>query len=83
MGTAIPDYLNILIKEKIVHPDDAESYRNYSNMLFSGESMAYQSQEAVAEGVYERFDVKSKFIYNENREPTEIFGTMKTFKSRI
>ncbi|MFI3254826.1 MAG: PAS domain-containing protein [Eubacteriales bacterium] len=78
----IPDFVNTFIKNGFVRPEDAQAYRDYSEKLMSGENMSYQIQAAVGVGRYEWFDVKSKFIYDENGEPTEIFGKMKNIQQQ-
>ncbi|MFI3250547.1 MAG: hypothetical protein R3Y07_06250, partial [Eubacteriales bacterium] len=78
----IPDFINSFIERKFVRPEDADAYREYSEKLLSGEAMEYQIQAAVGEGIYEWFDVKCKFIYDENGHPTEIFGMMENIQSK-
>lgn len=76
----IPHYIEVFIQQGFIRPEDAENYRKYNKKLLSGENMGYQIQAAVGVGVYEWFDVKSKFIYNEKGEPSEIFGTMENIQ---
>lgn len=78
----IPDYINTFIKNGFIRPEDADAYREYSEKLMSGENMSYEIQAAVGVGIYEWFDIKSKFIYDEKGEPTEIFGKMKNIQEK-
>lgn len=79
----IPDFLETMVRKKIVHPDMADDFRKDIDSLFSGEKMEYNILALVDDEKYEWFRIKGQFIRNEKGEPVEIFGAMENIQQRI
>lgn len=79
----IENFVDVFINGKIIHPDDVEIYREYTDKLFAGEELEFKIRSATEVGVYEWFNVKNTFIYNEQGVPIEIFGIMENIQNQV
>ncbi len=76
----IPDFMNTLINRKFIPEESAELYRSYARKLLAGEQMEFQIQLATSPMVYEWYNMKCQFIYNDKKKPCEIFGVLKNIQ---
>lgn len=82
LPTEIPNFIDVFIQSGFIRPEDSEKYRECTEKLLSGENMEYEIQASVGAGVYEWFNNKSEFIYNEKGEPIEIFGVIENIQKQ-
>lgn len=68
------DFSEVFIDKGFIHPDDVDGYRQCVAELIKGESSNYQARCIVAEGVYNWFDIRCEFIWDDAGNPMEIFG---------
>lgn len=76
----IPNFVETFIQSKFIRPEDEHKYRNYINRVLSGEAVEYEIQAAIGDGVYEWFNIKNEFIYNDKGEKVEVFGVMENIQ---
>lgn len=83
LPSEIPDFIETFIREKIIHPDCTEQFREDIRALLRREKMDYKVQLLVGEEKYEWFHVHCQCIYHEKAEPVEIFGKMQNIQKRM
>lgn len=78
----IPDFVNNFIENGVVHPDDGDAYRNFTDKIFAGENVDFEVRCAVGIDVFEWFNIKSTFIYDSDGLPIEVFGRSQNIQGR-
>ncbi|MFI3115967.1 MAG: diguanylate cyclase [Clostridia bacterium] len=80
VSTEIVNFVDTFIENEFIHPEDCEIYRKYTDDLFNGICKEIDIRSAIDVGVFEYFNIKSQFIYDENGIPSEVFGTMENIQ---
>lgn len=80
--TEIPDYVNYMISNNLVHPDDQKRYFAYTEDLFSGINREIKVRSAVDVGVYEWFHIKSRYIKDASGNNVEVFGKLENIQQQ-
>lgn len=78
----IPNYIDRFIDEKFIHPDYAEEFRSYSEKLLQGEQQEHILKARASDEEYEWFHIKSSFVYDNQNNLVEIFGTMENIQQK-
>lgn len=81
--TEIPNFVETMIEQKLVYPDDVERFREYNDILFSGKDAEIKIRSAIDKDVFEWFHITSRFIRDKDGKITEIFGTMENIQKQI
>ncbi len=76
----MPDHLNTLVKEKLVHPEDAEQYINDVTEWYSDKRDVITARFVLDGDEYKWYSIKSKKLYDSNGEFKEIFGRMRNIQ---
>lgn len=76
IGNVIPDYINTVVREELVHPDDAVKYQTKIMEWFEDETVEYEVRFALLSDDYEWYCIKAKKIYDENGNFCEVLGIM-------
>lgn len=76
VGKAIPDYVNTLIDQKLIHPEEASAYRKFVNDWYSGGADDFSARFSIDGEDYQWYSMKGKKIFNEIGDLTEVFGKM-------
>ncbi len=79
----MPNFVDVLLENNIIHPDYKESFRADVEALLAGEKMEYRVLSLAKPNVYEWFHIQGRFIHNNNGEPVEIFGKMKNIQRQM
>lgn len=80
-GNDIKDYVEVMIREKIVHPDDEEIYRNY--VKYRDTESEIIARFAFITEEYEWYKIKNKKIYNEKGELVEVLGKLENINDEM
>lgn len=72
----IPNYMENMLGNKIIHPDDKEIYNNYVNENFNGNRKECIIRFSILSDDYEWYSIKGYNIYDENNKITKIIGTL-------
>lgn len=80
--TEIPDYVNYMISNNLVHPEDQKRYLAYTDDLFSGINREIKVRSAVDIGVYEWFHIKSRYIKDASGNNVEVFGKLENIQQQ-
>ncbi|MFI3115878.1 MAG: diguanylate cyclase [Clostridia bacterium] len=80
LGKVIPDYVNTMIREKLLHPEDVEKYVKRVS-TFSSESIDDSEDEIyrfalINPDEYIWYRVCSEKIFDENGELIEVYGSL-------
>lgn len=79
----IPDFVEAFIASGNIHSDDIADYRVYTDNLFAGVNNDHRVRALIDATTYNWFDIKCKYLYDENKVPIEIFGKMINVQSQI
>lgn len=86
IGTSIENYIEVLEKEKIIHPDDIEGYIKYLKEWYyndAHDNTEFKVRVALIEGEYKSYVVRGKKIYDINGELTNAIGVMVNVENEI
>lgn len=76
LGNKIPNYIEVLMKENIIHPDDHEKYRKFNDEYVYNKSSECDIRFSVYDDNYQYYRMKCNNIYDENNKLTHIIGTL-------
>ncbi len=76
IGMVVPNYIETLVKEKIVHPDDAEEYIRNSKAWLEDDSLDCELRFSIITEKYEWYSVKRRKIYDDEGNLVEILGAL-------
>lgn len=82
IGNVIPDYVNYLVTEQIVHPDDQQLYLKKLSEWFVDESVQVDARFSLVTNNYEWYSIKGKKILDGNGNITEIVGTLENIQDQ-
>lgn len=80
--STIPDFVNTMVSQKRIHPDDVDDFYKFTDQLLSEESTEYTLRFALTSDIFEWYHVKSHYIHDENGKPVEIFGKMENIQKQ-
>lgn len=72
----IPDYVNTFIREKIVHPDDAEQYLKDIASFHQGELVDIPARFCLFDDEYHWYKARGRKIYDKNGKVVEVWGRL-------
>lgn len=75
-GNILPDYISTFTKEKIIPPEDVETYVQNLKDWIDGKIDEYQARFALHSDKYEWYNVRGIRIYDENGNLKEILGAL-------
>lgn len=81
-GKEIPDYINFMVGNKIIHPDDVEGYLKAQEEWLRGERDGVTVRATILTEEYEWYTYTGKKIFDEEGNLTEIFGTVRNVQKQ-
>lgn len=82
IGNTIPNYIETIVNQKIVHPDDAEIYIQHVKDWYDDKEEECTVRFAIESDEYQWYRVTGKKIFNKNGILTEIFGQLINVQER-
>lgn len=76
VGLVVENYLETVVKDKYVHPEDAELYLQKSKEWMEDESVECEVRFNLVNGEYEWYSIKRRKIFDENGKLVEILGAL-------
>lgn len=76
IGNDIPNYLEVLIKNEIIHPDDVEKYISFVQDRHDGIVEDTSFRFALTSEKYEWFKLRDERIYDKTGKLVQVWGTM-------
>lgn len=76
LGEIVPDYVNTLINNGIIHTEDIEHYIQFNKDILVGKQEECEIRVTTSPHEFEWFNIVVKPVYNENGEIYELFGKM-------
>lgn len=79
----IPDFIETMVRDKIIHPETEAEFRHGAEKLLAGEQCSYKTLALVDQDTYNWFEISGRYIYDENGVPFEIFGKMENLQAMM